>query len=160
MPTPFDVLGALSFAQGVLTLIASIVAAVFAATQQVNNGFLHLTAIPSVEKIDRAEWFGMQSRDTFRNNDRLAIELMGDISSTMTRAQPYLATLDNRSQTTKATINEWQKSSLAPTFSPLVTEHTTHMQAGDRNFRSSRSLREGQSASTLVATRGMGQTIG
>jgi hypothetical protein len=35
MPTPFDILGALSFAQGVLTLIAAAVAAILAMTQQV-----------------------------------------------------------------------------------------------------------------------------
>jgi len=40
MPTPYDILGILSFAQGVLTLIAATVAAVFTATQQVRYIFM------------------------------------------------------------------------------------------------------------------------
>ena len=107
MPTSFEILGALSFAQGILTLIASIVAAGFSATQQVNNA-LNLTEVCS--PLIRTD--GMQARDKFLNNNTQMRDLVQDLQLTQARLMPYLETYGSRSEATTMTINEWSRSNL------------------------------------------------
>jgi hypothetical protein len=74
MPTAFDILGAFSFAQGVLTLIASVAAAVFASTQQVSRCFL--LVILHACRLNRAT---IQSREKVQNNQTLARRITSDL---------------------------------------------------------------------------------